>query len=440
MCFQHLHDNSTGYKPVSPRIATNSALPVQEASVSSVALWGTTIHSQVFFVVCCLLGLGIFLLGMFSVVYHRFWYERIRKPSFDPSYHPRCSIIIPCKGRMNGLDRVVQAYLDMDYQDFEVIFTVESEEDPAADIVRDVIHGNPKASMVIAGFSKNCCQKNWNMLKAIEKAENPDVYVFADADIVPVKNWLRELVLPLSEKKVAATTGFRWLRVSENPSLGEYTQMYFNGFLYQLFSAASFVGNVGLWGGSMAIRRDDFEKMEVGRRWAETAVDDLSLAELIMKNSKSSVLVPTCVTDDDDALRELSPSMRWIERQMMFLKMYHTHLWVPAIPATLAAIVAIIWFPVSVVFSKGSIEQFLQMGGGGATILVLAGMLSTLWYPLLGKSRHFLSFVMMEPILRVIQLYSLAHTVTTNTICWSGVKYRVKVSSGKVVALQRSGC
>jgi cellulose synthase/poly-beta-1,6-N-acetylglucosamine synthase-like glycosyltransferase len=326
----------------------------------------------------------------------------------------------------------------MDYQDFEVIFTVESEEDPAAAVVRRAIRTSPRASLVVAGLAQTCAQKNWNMLRAVREANAPDVYVFADADIVPGKSWLRELVLPLSNQSIAAATGFRWLLVTRG-RLGEYNQAFFNGFLYMLFLVASFVGNVGLWGGSMAIRRKDFEELGVAERWSETAVDDLSLAEIIMKNSRSSVLVPACVTVDEDPIQSLPDSIRWIERQMMFLKMYHTALWIPAVPVILLVLLVLAWLPVAAILSLGDFPRFLQLGGGVPLSMIAIDMLASVWFPVLGGFPRFGRFFLMLPLLRFLMMYSLARTITTNTITWSGVEYRVKVRTGKVINLTRPG-
>ena len=400
-------------------------------------LWGSTILSKAFFVVCVLLAVGIFLTTFFTIIYQRVWYDRVMRPRYNPAYEPSCVIIIPCKGKMTGLEKTIQAYLDMDYQKFEVIYTVESSTDPAVEIINEVIKHHPRASLCVAGLASSCAQKNWNMLAAIKQAKNPDAYVFADGDIIPGKTWLREMVLPLSTAKPCATTGFRWL-MARKGGLAEHNHAFFNAFLYQLFSVASFVGNVGLWGGSMAIRRKDFEDLKVGQRWAETAVDDLSLAEIIMKNSRTSVLVPSCITMDDEPLTSLPASMRWIERQMMFLKMYHTHLWLVATPAIFFGLVAFAWPLVAILASVLIGRSFFACGGAGPVILVAVDLITTaLLYPRLGRMRNFLQFLAIEPVVRWIQLYSLALTATTNTIKWSGVEYKVKVRSGKVVSLNR---
>lgn len=397
---------------------------------------GTTFFPRFVFVFSAVVGAAMLLTAVLALFYRRFWYERFMRSTFETNYRPRCAVVVPCKGIVKHFRKSVRAYLGMDYADYEVIFAVESETDPAAEVVREVIRDNPRARLVVAGLSDSCAQKNWNMLCAVRSAPDAEVYVFADGDIIPESGWLRELVLPLSRSGIAATTGFRWLQVARG-GVAEQVHVCFNSFLYGIFCLASWIGSAGLWGGSMAIRRKDFERLGVARRWSETAVDDLSLAELIMERKERSLFVPACVTPTDDALRSVPKVFGWIERQMMFLKMYHTHLWSLAMPLVCGTVAVLIGGPVAALLSGGSWEKFVEYGGAGTLAFVALDLLSVSTYPLLGRMHRFGSLVLMLPLLRLILLLSLMKTLFTNTITWSGVQYRIKVSTGTVKTLRR---
>ncbi len=150
-----------------------------------------------------------------TIFHQRFRYDRILRKLYDASYNPRCSIILPCKGVPQNLETNLKAFLDLAYVNFEIIFAVESKEDVAFPSISKLITPYPKASIVVAGKATQCGQKNFNQLAAIKSAKDPDVYVFADIDICPQKQWLNELVLPLSNKKITAVTGFRWNRPAQ---------------------------------------------------------------------------------------------------------------------------------------------------------------------------------------------------------------------------------
>jgi cellulose synthase/poly-beta-1,6-N-acetylglucosamine synthase-like glycosyltransferase len=399
-------------------------------------LFGTSLWARSLLYFAVGVATVVFLATIFTVLYQRVLYGRLYRPRYDEAYRPRCSIILPCKGLPRDLEGNLRSFLDLDYPDYEVIYTVESEQDPAVEVIRRVIAGHDNARLVVAGLSTKCAQKNYNMLAAIRQANDPEVLVFADADIGPSGHWLHELVLPLSSDKVTATSGFRW-QYSTSGKFGEQVHSYMNNLLYILFTAACYVGGIGLWGGSMAMRRRDFELLGVADFWAETVVDDMSLSRIVMKKRKKAVLVPPAITDTDDALGSMRQGIRWFERQAMFLKAYHPVTWLLVLPLVLAVMILLIWLPMALVVSKGSLQEFLALGGGASLLFVAGGLVTTLLYPMLGTNPTFIRFLLLQPFALFSMLLSVAKTPFTNTITWSGVRYKLTLS-GRVKHVDRS--
>jgi cellulose synthase/poly-beta-1,6-N-acetylglucosamine synthase-like glycosyltransferase len=379
---------------------------------------------------------GDFFITAFTILYQRFWYDRVFRKRYNRSYSPRCCVILPCKGIPKDLNKNLKAFLDLDYRDFEIIFALESKQDPAFSIINALIQNIPNASIVIAGLATKCAQKNYNLLAAISKAHDPEIYVFADADISPEKKWLRELVLPLSDPRVTVTTGFRWLTAIK-ATTSDYVHAYINIFLYVLLTAINFAGGTFLWGGSMAIRKKDFDDLKVADLWSNAVVDDNSLSQIIMKNSKRSVVVPACITFSDDLLPTVGQGIVWFTRQIMFLKSYEKAVWFfMLLPLVLSALFLFLWLPIAAIISRGSPTVFFQIGGG-ASIIFLAGELFTVTlYPLLGSVPKFHKFLMLQPFMRTTHIISSLRTVYTNKIIWSGVKYHLTFS-GKVSRVER---
>lgn len=379
---------------------------------------------------------GVFLSTFFTILYQFMIYSRVYRPKFNPAYHPRCAVIVPCKGGgTKNYEDNLKSFLKLSYEPYQVIFTVESEADGAVPKIREVIAGNPKASLVVAGLSSCCAQKNFNQLAAIKKADNPEVLVFADVDISPRPEWLSEIVLPLSDSSIAVTTGFRWLH-AERGTLAQQAHFYMNAFLYTIYSTASFVGGVGLWGGSMAIRTKDFETLEVAARWSETVVDNSSLSQLLKKRKRRSILVPTCITHTNDLINSVSDATRWFERQMMFLKLYQRSIWIVAIPIIAVCLAAIAWLPLAIFISLVSHLSFFAIGGGASLVLVIGKFAADLMYPALGPMPRFGSFMLLQPAALCVFLISCLRTAFKRTIIWSGIKYRMSFS-GKVTGLER---
>jgi cellulose synthase/poly-beta-1,6-N-acetylglucosamine synthase-like glycosyltransferase len=379
---------------------------------------------------------GDFLITAITIIYQRFWYDRISRKRYNTSYSPRCCIILPCKGIPKDLENNLKSFLTLNYTDYEIIFTLESEQDPAFHIISNLIKNDSRTSVVIAGLATNCSQKNHNLLAAIKTAHDPEVYVFADADISPSGNWLKELVLPLSNPKVTVTTGFRWLTAVQAKTC-EYVHTYMNIFLYVLLTAINFAGGTFLWGGSMAIRKKDFDELKVADRWSNAVVDDNSLSQVIMKNSRRSVVVPACITTSDDLLPTIRQGITWFTRQIMFLKSYEKAVWFfIMLPLVFSAMFMFLWLPAALIISHGSISAFLNVGGGASVIFYAGELLTVLLYPLLGSVPKFYKFLYLQPFMRTTHIISSLRTVYTNKVVWSGVRYHLTFS-GKVSRVER---
>lgn len=379
---------------------------------------------------------GELLATLFTVVYQRFWYTALIRNRLDQSFRPRCAIIVPCKGIPKDLGNNLRGFLDLDYPDYSVVYITESEDDAAVSVIKEIVATNSNAKRAVAGLATTCCQKNYNLLAGLNVAGDPDVYVFADADIKPQKEWLLELVLPLSDSRITATSGFRWLH-AKSGSVAELSHSYVNIFIYILFSVACFAGGVGLWGGSMAIRRKDFEELGVADKWARASVDDMSLSYLLYKKRRKAVVVPSCIIQSDDLLQTYWGTADWFKRQIMYLKAYQKNLWLfCSLPLAILALILFLALPFSIVAALTTDHSFFAMGGGAALTFYLGGILIISLYPLLGKMHSFGKFVFFWPILRFVHIVSALQTALTNAIVWAGITYHLK-QNGDVSHLER---
>ncbi|MBD3391328.1 MAG: glycosyltransferase [Chitinivibrionales bacterium] len=402
------------------------------------SLLGANAWTAALFWFCAAFGMLAAVSTVFAVLYHRLIYARFRRPRYDPSFRPRCSIILPCKGADASLESNLEAFLALEYPSYEILFAVESENDPAAAVIRRVIDLAPdKCALVVAGHATACAQKNHNQLAALEKTHDPEVYVFADADIRPSAGWLSELVLPLSNPKNVAATGFRWLYSSKG-RVGEHVHAFQNNITYVAFSAASAVSNLAIvWGGSMAIRKSDFEELGVAGRWAETVVDDISLSQIIMRSGKQTVLVPPCVLHTDDAIETFMQGVRWFERQTMFLKYYHTKTWsLLAMPVLSLVLLCLCWLPAALLIAAASPASFLGLGGASPLLVIAGATIAVLLFPLIGPNPTYGMFLLCTPLSVFSTVLATVRTIFTNTVTWSNIRYRLRFG-GRVASVER---
>lgn len=403
-------------------------------------LLGSTSFTRLLFWVALAIVTADFLATLITVIYQRYWYRKKLRPRFSSDYTPRCAIIVPCKGTNKNLRANLESFFRLDYPDYAVVFVTESTEDAAVPVIKETIRGCPAGSHITAGISSSCAQKNHNLLAGITLAQQAGarVYVFADSDIRPGSAWLREIVRPLADPHMVVTTGFRWLNAKKG-SVAEWTHAYANIFIYVVFSCAFFVGGVGLWGGSMAIRREDFEKLEVAKKWSAAVVDDMSLSQIVHKKKLKGVFVSSCTAHTDELFSSVRSGIAWFERQIMFLKVYFKHLWLfLALPIVIVCAALILLLPAAILLSLSGTKTFFGSGGGAALIFYLGELITVSLYPLLGPMPRFHRFLLFQPFIRLTQAASYLGTCTTNTITWSGVRYRMKFF-GDVKKVERPG-
>lgn len=217
------------------------------------------------------------------------------------------SVIVPIKGLDVNLDNNIQSLLSQDYPNYEVIYVVDSLDDPSVAILTKYNLKIVKSESVC----ETCSGKIKAQLTGLKYA-NGDIIVFADSDTWYPKYWLKELTSPLSE--YVATTVFSWPKPYKL-SLSNFIRAGFWTFGFE----SQAVGGTFLWGGSMAFKRDFFDEYvikELSKNWC----DDCTLTRIAKERGKIGFIIkamPLNVFDEKDLIR-------WSIRQMKTVYLYST--------------------------------------------------------------------------------------------------------------------
>ena len=157
----------------------------------------------------------------------------------------------------------------------------------------------------------------------LHAADESQVFVFVDSDARPSAEWLSYLVAPLEQEKVGAATGYRWF-ISENPSFSSELRSAWNA------SIASALGSNTktnfCWGGSMAIRRDVFERIDLREKWRGTLSDDFAVTRAMNEAGLEIVFVPQALTASVENC-SFDEMLEFTTRQMKITRVYAPHLW-----------------------------------------------------------------------------------------------------------------
>lgn len=255
-------------------------------------------------------------------------YFRAELSAVRPDWQPFATIIAPCKGLDDGLEQNLTALIELDYPEYEVIFVVDDPEDPAVKVIQAVSQTGEgygkKTALTVAPKATDSSQKVENLREGVIHADpRSEVFVFVDSDARPSPAWLRALVAPLRDETIGATTGYRWF-ISEDPSLASEIRSSWNA------SIASALGPNArsnfCWGGSMAIRRDTFERLNIRDRWHGSLSDDFTVTRAMNAGDLPIRFVPEALAASVENCT-IGQLFEFTNRQMKITRVYMPKLW-----------------------------------------------------------------------------------------------------------------
>lgn len=220
------------------------------------------------------------------------------------TYRPTAALIVPFKGVEPALKANLHGLFTQNYPDYRLLLVVEDEADPAYRLLSEAIENHPerKAQIITAGVAgPNEGQKVHNLIAAVQQLQSEDageeVWVFADSDAVPGRQWLGELVGPLCQERTAVTTGFRWL-VPEPPP-GQTVTPFFAKIASVLNSSTTgFIRRDAFthaWGGSMAMRAETAKQGDLLGKWRGAISDDYQVTRMCRDMGRRVYFVPECL-------------------------------------------------------------------------------------------------------------------------------------------------
>jgi cellulose synthase/poly-beta-1,6-N-acetylglucosamine synthase-like glycosyltransferase len=359
-------------------------------------------------------------------------------------FTPFASVIAPCKGIDNELRENLAALLSQDYPGYEIVFVVDDETDPAVPAIRDVMSNTSRPSrLVIAPKTTSSSQKIENLREAVlHAAEASEVLVFVDSDARPGRNWLRDLIAPLADEKIGAATGYRWF-VSRVPDFASEMLSVWNASI-----ASSLGPNLKsnfCWGGSTAIRREVFEKLDIRERWRGALSDDFTVTRVIKEAGMSVFFVPQALVASIENC-SLSGLVEFTTRQMKITRVYSPDLWIAAFIGSGIFNLVFIWGIVVIIYR-------LFYGGriwpaAAALVLVSAFSIGKSW--LRSKAVRLVLKDHREELDRqsswqntlwalspALFFFNAAAAALSRKITWRGITYELK-SASETVIIERS--
>ncbi len=281
--------------------------------------------------------------------------------------------------------------------------------------------------MAVGKESTDSSQKVENIREAVTHADpRSEVFVFVDSDARPQRQWLRHLVAPLAEENVGAVTGYRWF-LAKTPTLSSELRSTWNA------SIASALGpntkTNFCWGGSMAIRREVWETLNLSERLRGTLSDDFTVTGAMNDANLEIRFVPQALTPsiENCTIREL---FEFTTRQMKITRVYRTELWALSFFGSGLFCAVVLWAFVIVLFSSSN-DLFVW---SAIATLALVSILSigkawlrlkavTLVIP--AASSQFVPQLTLWLLTPPIFLMNCFAALFSRTINWRGIRYKL---------------
>ncbi|NDJ20578.1 glycosyltransferase [Nostoc sp. B(2019)] len=366
------------------------------------------------------------------------WYLRLSQKNLLPDDQlPKTAVILCLRGADPFLPNCLRSLLKQNYPNYHLKLIVDSHEDPAWKIASNTITEQGATNVQISPLRivrNNCSLKCSSLVQAVRELDDSyKVIALVDADTIVHPNWLRELISPLADAKVGATTGNRWY-VPTGKHWG---------------SLVRYIGNVSTvvqmflfqipWGGTLAVKTEVLHQTGLLDKWAQALGEDLMIHKALKKQGLQVKFVPSLLIVNREE-SDLSSLLDHLKRLMVCSRLYH-----PQWLALVSEAVSSILFPTTVVVLF--LESLLETQWETAALLFQSYSIYTIGLLLLMlivergiqqvirlndqpmtelSAVTIIKMLIGIPLTQWVYGLALVSSLWISTVTWRGVSYRVK--------------
>ena len=266
---------------------------------------------------------ALFALGFAPLAYYlvsifaagRFFGRRGDLPAESPSFTPPVSIVKP----IYGLDRETYenyaSFCAQDYPEYEILFCVSDEADPAVTVIHKIIQDFPdRAIRLLIGSEPLGVSDKVNKLCRMAREAKHETLIVSDSDVRVDVDYLREVVAPFQDARVGGVTClYRGLTdnslAADLEAIGNSTDFAAGVLIAWLFSEVNF-----MLGATMAVRKTVLAEIGGFESMVDYFSDDYELGNRIATNGHRVALIPhpVAIVYPRQALRDaFHHQLRW---------------------------------------------------------------------------------------------------------------------------------
>jgi ceramide glucosyltransferase len=214
-------------------------------------------------------------------------------------YKLPATVLKPLCGIEPRLYENLATLCDQDWPQLQIVFGVRDRRDPAAGIVRELMHRHPEQDieLVVDARIHGTNFKVSNLMNMAIRARHPWLVV-ADSDIAVPRDWLDKLCAPLADPRTGIVTclyrarplGGFWARIGA---------LFIDSWFIPSVRVASALGGSDFgFGASIALRADTLAAIGGFGALRNRLADDFWLGRLARERGLATVLADVVVTTD----------------------------------------------------------------------------------------------------------------------------------------------
>ncbi len=214
--------------------------------------------------------------------------ERAKK---IPKFTPAASVLKPVRGIDFGTYENFESFCRQEYPEYEILFAVNDNEDPAVPIIQRLIAHFPKRRIrLFVGAEHLGANRKVNNLARLALEAQHEILVLSDGDVRVGPNYLREVVAPFADEGTGAVTCF--YRAIAEKNLGAELEAIgaASDFFAGVLVADSMEGMSFALGASIATSKRWLGKIGGFAAFADMLADDYELGHRIAKAGGRVVL------------------------------------------------------------------------------------------------------------------------------------------------------
>jgi ceramide glucosyltransferase len=132
------------------------------------------------------------------------------------NFTPPVSLLKSVRGVDFGSYENFASFCRLDYPEYEILFGVNGDADPAVPLIRRLIEEFPQQRIrLLVGAEELGANRKVNKLARLAREAQHDIFALTDGDVRVGPKYLREVVAPFADDKVGAVTSF-YRAIAEN--------------------------------------------------------------------------------------------------------------------------------------------------------------------------------------------------------------------------------